>query len=117
MLSLHDRRVLAGIEQQLRTSTPDLARGLERFDAWAPPRIRHRLRRAVRLAALMVGCVLLVVAFAVSSADAALLGAVVLLADAAWWALSVLDAHHSRRRKAAGDSPASRISGHTERDG
>ncbi len=39
MLSSHDRRVLAELEQQLRTSTPDLARGLERFDAWAPLRI------------------------------------------------------------------------------
>jgi len=66
---------------------------------------------------LTVGCVLLVVAFAVSSADAALLGAALVRADAAWWALSVLDARHSRRRKATGDSPASRISGRTQREG
>jgi len=88
MLSQHDRRALADIEEHLRAKEPDLVHLLERFHDWAPPRRRGvDPRRAVGLAGLALGVILLATALAVHSADVAVLGVVLLLVDAAWWAL------------------------------
>lgn len=73
MLSQHERRALADIEEHLAADQPDLARLLEGFDRWAPP--RHRVRRRGPLATLGLGIVLLAVAFAVHSAAVMLLAA------------------------------------------
>jgi hypothetical protein len=85
MLTQHERRALADIEQHLRASEPDLACLLERFHQWAPP--RRRRVPLVRLVGLALGAVLIAIAFGLHSAGALLLGVMVLLADAALWAI------------------------------
>lgn len=88
MLSQHDRRTLADIEEHLRANEPDLVHLLERFHDWAPPRRRGVYpRRTVGLAVLALGVILVATALVVRSADVAVLGVVVLLVDAAWWIL------------------------------
>jgi len=86
MLSQHNRRTLVDIEEHLRANDPELARKLERFDAWAPP-VRHgpNPRLLVGLVGLGVGAVLLAVALAVGNADALVLAVMALLVDASWW--------------------------------
>jgi len=102
MLSQHDRRALADIEEHLRAKEPDLVHLLERFHDWAPPRrCGVGLRRDVGLAGLVLGVILLATALAVHSADVAVLGVVVLVVDAAWWAL-VAGVALVRHRLAAG---------------
>jgi hypothetical protein len=98
MLTHHERRALADIEQHLRASEPDLACLLEQFHRWAPPR-RRRLPGAIGLAGLVLGAVLLAVAFGVHSAAALLLTVTVFLADAACWTvLAVIALVRSRAR-------------------
>ncbi|WP_160311567.1 DUF3040 domain-containing protein [Streptacidiphilus melanogenes] len=82
MLSEHDRRNLASIEEQLREQAPDLELLLTRFSQQAaPPRVGRRMSWWMSL----VGIALLAVALGLRNADLLLLSAVVLFSAAAWW--------------------------------
>ncbi|WP_037603716.1 DUF3040 domain-containing protein [Streptacidiphilus rugosus] len=105
MLSIHNRRELAGIEEQLAAQQPDLARLLEGFDQWAPR--RHRTRHWAVLWAWAVGWVALALAFAVHSA-AVLLLAVLLLASSGLAAAVLTLLRRVRRRVRAREAAAGR---------
>jgi hypothetical protein len=104
MLSQHNRRTLAEIEDHLRGSDPELAHLLERFNDWAPPRRRGlgSRRRVIGLVGLWIGTLLLAIAFIDGSADALVLALAALFLDAMWWASCLVNAwvqaHHDRRR-------------------
>lgn len=84
MLSLHERRALADIEEHLRASDPSLADQLEHSHDGEPPRHR-RVRSTIGLAGLVLGALLLAPAVATRNADVVLLAAIVVMTDAAWW--------------------------------
>ncbi|WP_037603586.1 DUF3040 domain-containing protein [Streptacidiphilus rugosus] len=86
MLSQHDRRTLAAIEESLRADAPDLERLLTRFDQWAPERRRRRYRAT--WCAVLLGAVLLAVAFVVRSADLLVLSALLLMFGAVRWTVA-----------------------------
>jgi hypothetical protein len=88
MLPQNEARTLAEIEEHLRASDPDLVRRLEP-SSQAPPR-SGRVVRAVGMAGLILGMFLLTLGFAGENADLALMGAAVLVMDAAWWVTSAL---------------------------
>lgn len=104
MLSQHDRRTLADIEEHLSANEPELARRLEQLRASMPPpsapknATPHHVREAVGLSRLILGAALLAMAFAARSADLALLGVVLLAADTALWAAVRIAAHFGSRR-------------------
>jgi hypothetical protein len=89
MLPQNEARTLAEIEQHLRASDPDLVKRFEPAADDAPPRGR-RVVRAVGMTGLVLGMFLLTLGFAGENADLALMGAAVLVMDAAWWATSAL---------------------------
>ena len=80
MLSQHERRALADIEEHLRDVDPDLAHRLEHWHAGH----RH-IRYAIGLAGFLLSVLLLAAALLAHNADVAVLAVTVLLADAAWW--------------------------------
>lgn len=91
MLSQHDRRALADIENHLRTSDPDFARRLEHPSECEPARRRRgRVCLRVILAGLVAALALLATAFAARSADAVVWAGVALMtaagATAVWTA-------------------------------
>lgn len=88
MLPQDEQRTLAEIEQHLRASDPELVRRFEP-SADAPPRARRAVR-AIGMAGLVLGMFLLTLGFAGENADLALMGAAVLVMDAAWWVTSAL---------------------------
>jgi hypothetical protein len=82
MLSQHERRALADIEEHLSASEPELARLLQRLDPSVPPQCRVRRRvLGLALAALAAGSYLLAIAYAVHSPSLILLATAVLLPD------------------------------------
>ena len=85
VLSQSERQALAEIEEQLRASDPDLARHMEHAHRWVPERL-SRMRRMIGLAGLAVAFFVLAAGSASRNADVAVLGAIMLLADALWWA-------------------------------
>ena len=96
MLSLHERRALADIEEHLRASDPSLADRLEHSHDGELPR-RRRVRSSIGLAGLVLGALLLAPALATRNADVVLLAATVLMTDAAWWTtLSIMALIKSR---------------------
>lgn len=82
MLSQHDQRALAGIEQRLRETDPEFAHRLEH-----PPLRRARALRLLWwlpvVCGLVAGAALLATAIAARSADLAVAAAIVLVAGAA----------------------------------
>lgn len=88
MLPQNEARTLAEIEQHLRASDPDLVRRFEPSPE-APPR-SGRVVRAIGMAGLILGVFMLTIGFAGENADLALMGAAVLVMDAAWWVTSAL---------------------------
>jgi Protein of unknown function (DUF3040) len=91
MLPQNEARTLAEIEQHLRASDPELVRRFEPApeEEKAPPR-SGRVVRFVGTAGLVLGVFLLTLGFAGENADLALMGAAVLVMDAAWWVTSAL---------------------------
>jgi hypothetical protein len=84
MLSQHERRTLADIEEHLREVDPNLAHRLEHGYAGASSRHSH-IRHAIGLAGLLLSALLFAAALLARNADAAVLAVTVLLADVAWW--------------------------------
>jgi hypothetical protein len=77
VLSQHERRTLAVIEEQLSAEAPDLAQLLARFDQGAPE--RQRIRHRATWCVVVLGVPLLGVAFALRSADVLFLSAMLLM--------------------------------------
>lgn len=110
MLPQNEARALAEIEEHLRANDPDLVKTLERPHGahraqQTPPRGGRRVVRTVGMAGLVLSVFLLTLGFAGSNADLALLGAAVLVMDAAWWVTSALVAmiramyHHGGQQR------------------
>lgn len=89
MLPQNEARTLAEIEQHLRASDPDLVRRFEPSPEAPPPR-SGRVVRVIGMTGLVLGVFLLTLGFAGENADLALMGAAVLVMDAAWWVTSAL---------------------------
>jgi len=89
MLPQDEARTLAEIEEHLRASDPDLVKRFEPASSQDAPR-SGRAVRVVGMTGLILGLFLLTLGFAGENADLALMGAAVLVMDAAWWATSAL---------------------------
>jgi hypothetical protein len=95
MLSQHERRTLAVIEERLSAEAPDLAQLLARFDRWAPE--RRRIRHRATWCVVILGVALLAVALALRSADVLLLSAMLLMFGALRWTVAAARALIRRR--------------------
>lgn len=99
MLSQHDRRALADIENHLRDSDPEFVRRLDHPAEFEPTHRAHgNAVRTLILIGLIVGLSLVATAFATRSADAIVWAFVVLMttmSGTAMWAANRL--RHQRR--------------------
>lgn len=98
MLSPREAQALDDIEEHLRADESDLTRFFEQVYGPATPSRSHRVCHLLGLAVLALGLLLFVPGFVARNADAALAGALVLVADAVCWTtLAAIALIRSRR--------------------